>query len=72
MPLQYNLLMPSLTFRLSDVEREELDRLARAEGVSVAVVVRRALGFAQSGEALEERVAGIESRVERLEQMAGL
>lgn len=64
--------MPTVTFRLSDAELEALRQDARVQGVSVSEVVRRGLGFARSGLALEGRVDDLEARVARLEQMAGL
>ncbi len=62
--------MPTFTFRLSDAELEALAKNAKAQGCSMAAVVRDRLGFGADDPS--ERLDDLDRRVSRLEGMAGL
>lgn len=62
--------MPTITFRVSDQEKNSLAREAKDRAVSLSDLVREGLGFRDAN--VDERLAGLERRVERLETLAGL
>jgi uncharacterized protein (DUF1778 family) len=59
-----------IDFRLSDGEKLALQQMADAEGKSLSQLIKeRVLGASSS---LDERLEAVESRLSRLEEMAGL
>lgn len=66
--------MPRLTVRVDDDERVELERTARARGLSLSDLVREALRLRGSGDPLgdlERSVETLDRRVAELERVAG-
>jgi hypothetical protein len=62
--------MPTITFRVSEKEKAELAREAKNRDVSLSDVVREGLGLRDAN--VDQRLAELERRVERLENVAGL
>lgn len=62
--------MPRLTIRLSDADDARLKGESEAAGVPVSQLVRERLGLASSSR--DEWQEGVERRLSRLEELAGL
>lgn len=64
--------MSVITVRVSLDERRLLEQRAKAEGVSLSALVRKALALRDEADALSGQVEDHERRIGRLEGMAGL
>lgn len=63
--------MPTVTVRLSADEKADLEALASREGLSLSEYVRRALHVLRTGPNVETALEDHESRLARLEELAG-
>jgi hypothetical protein len=64
--------MAFLSLRLSDEELAGLRAGASVQGLSLSAHVRKLLAIGDEATAVEDEIEGLERRVSRLEEMAGL
>ena len=65
--------MPTLTIRVSAEERAALEAAASRSGQSLSVYVRETLNLREHRDSIDrahERIAGLERRMDSLEQLA--
>lgn len=67
--------MPTITIRLTDTEKTDLERTSRVAGKNVSDYVRESLDLREQQATILDVIAdlaNVVARVERLEEMAGL
>lgn len=66
--------MATITFRLADTEKADLETAARRSGSSVGAYIRQTLDLhdQEQIDGLNARVEALWEKVQRLEQIAGL
>jgi hypothetical protein len=64
--------MPTITIRVSDAEKTDLERKARAEGQNISDYVRATLVLRDNGPDYDTRLYEQERRLQRLERLANL
>lgn len=64
--------MPTITIRVSDTEKADLERKALAKGQNVSDYVRATLVLRDNGSNYDTRLCDQERRLQRLERLANL
>lgn len=65
--------MPTITIRVSDQERTDLETAAQRSGQSLSAYIRETLDLRENRASLDwahERIAGLERRMDALERLA--
>lgn len=63
--------MPTICFRIDEAERDQLKRMAQAEGLTVSEWLRRTFKNVEMAMSIRDQVEDLDRRMKRLEGMAG-